>query len=68
MRWTCHECSTLYKDTENTCRSCSHERCEKCIREPPEEEGERLDEEAVKSIEEKMKELAVAPQASASAA
>lgn len=68
VRWTCHECKTLFKDTETTCGKCSHERCDHCSREPPETRKEPLDEEAVKSIERKMKEIAISPQASASAA
>lgn len=68
VRWTCHECKTLFKDTEKICGNCSHERCDDCPREPPKTQKEPLDEEAVKSIERKMKEIALSPQASASAA
>lgn len=50
------------------CRSCSHERCDDCSREPPVQEMEPLDEAAIKSIEEKMKAIVITPQASASAA
>lgn len=57
----------LFKDTERTCRNCSHERCAECSREPPEEE-EQLDPDAIASVERKLKELDVNPQASASAA
>lgn len=57
----------LFKDTEKTCRNCSHERCAECGREPPDEE-EQLDPEAIASVERKLKELAIALQASASAA
>lgn len=68
VRWTCHECNTLFKDTETICAGCSHERCGDCPREPPTTKAEPLDEEAVQSIERKMKEIAISPQASASAA
>ena len=68
VRWTCHECKTLFKDTEKICGNCSHERCNYCSREPAETKKEPLDEEAVKSIERKMKEMAISSQASASAA
>lgn len=67
IRWTCHDCGVLFKDTERTCRNCSHELCAECSREPPEEE-EQLDPDAIASVERKLKELAVTPQASASAA
>ncbi|MCJ1463471.1 hypothetical protein MMC07_002078 [Pseudocyphellaria aurata] len=68
VRWTCHECNTLFQDTETTCGNCSHKRCGDCPREPPKTPPEPSDEEAVQSIERKMKGIAISPQASASAA
>lgn len=68
VRWTCHECNTLFKDTEKICGNCSHKRCDDCPREPPKTPEAPLDEEAIKSIERKMKEIDISPQASASAA
>lgn len=59
VRWECHQCSVPFKDTEKICRNCRHELCENCSREPPLEKDEQLDPEAVQSVEEKMKELAV---------
>ena len=65
VRWTCDECETLFKDTEKTCSNCGHEKCDNCPRQPPQKVKRPLDEDAVKSVEERMKTLEVSPQASA---
>ena len=65
VRWTCHSCTTIFKDLEKTCRSCGHERCDDCTREPPKTEDEPLDEAAIESVAEKMRQIEISPQASA---
>lgn len=65
VRWTCHSCSTVFKDQEKTCRNCAHQRCNACPREPPKIEPEPLDEAAIQRVTEKMKNIEIAPQASA---
>lgn len=65
VRWNCEKCETLFKDTEKTCGNCGHEKCDGCPRYPPKRVGPTLDDDAVKSVEEKMRTLDVSPQASA---
>lgn len=65
VRWTCHTCQTVFKDLEKQCRTCGHDRCDKCVREPPEEEEESLDEAAVEKISDMIRNVNIAPQAPA---
>ncbi|MCJ1229229.1 hypothetical protein MMC12_005894 [Toensbergia leucococca] len=65
IRYTCHTCSTTFKEDEKLCASCGHERCDECPRSPPRRPPEGLDEEAVGSVEERMRRLDLSPQASA---
>lgn len=65
VRWNCEKCETLFQDTEKTCGHCGHEKCDECPRQPPKTVKRTLDDEAVKSVEERMKTLDVSPQASA---
>ncbi|KAF6223843.1 hypothetical protein HO173_013174 [Letharia columbiana] len=65
VRWNCEKCETLFQDTEKTCGHCGHEKCNECPRQPPKTVKRTLDDEAVKSVEERMKTLDVSPQASA---
>lgn len=55
----------MFKDTEKTCRNCGHEKCDECPRQPPKKVERTLDDDAVKSVEERMKSLDVSPHASA---
>ena len=65
MRWNCENCETLFTDTKKTCDNCGHEKCDECPRHPPMRVEGTLDDDAVKSVEEKMRRLDVSPQASA---
>lgn len=65
VTWNCEKCKTLFKDTEKTCGNCGHEKCDHCPRHLPQEAKPPLDEDAVKSVEERMTTLDVSPQASA---
>ena len=65
VRWNCEKCETLFKDTEKTCSKCGHEKCDECPRHPPKSVKGTLDDDAVKSVEERMRTLDVSPQASA---
>lgn len=65
VRWSCEKCDTMFKDTEKTCRNCGHEKCDECPRQPPKKVKRTLDDDAVKSVEERMKSLDVSPHASA---
>ncbi|KAL8897986.1 MAG: hypothetical protein Q9207_006927 [Kuettlingeria erythrocarpa] len=65
VRWTCHACSTTFKDLSKHCEGCGHDRCDECPRHPPKREKAKLDPDAVKSIEERMKTMGISPQASA---
>lgn len=63
VRWTCHTCSTLFKDKEKTCDKCGHSRCNECTRQPPKNPKPELDEAAIRSVEERLKNIHVSPQA-----
>lgn len=63
VRWTCEKCDTVFKDHGKTCESCGHEKCDDCPRKPPKKVKKPLDPEAVKSVEERMKNLEVSPAA-----
>ncbi|KAL8760663.1 MAG: hypothetical protein Q9184_003161 [Pyrenodesmia sp. 2 TL-2023] len=65
VRWTCHECSKTFKDLSKHCEGCGHDRCDACPRHPPKRDKPKLDPDAVKSIEERMKTMGISPQASA---
>ncbi len=34
VKWTCHSCSTFFKEKSKTCEKCNHERCDDCTRFP----------------------------------
>lgn len=34
VRWSCHECETMFINRDDPCRGCGHERCKACIRSP----------------------------------
>lgn len=63
VRWTCEKCDTMFKDHGKTCENCGHEKCDDCPRKPPKKVKKPLDPEAVKSVEERMKNLEVSPAA-----
>ena len=65
VRWTCHTCQASFKDGEKTCAGCGHQRCDECPRHPPKKVKTEFEEEAVRSVEEKLKNLGLSPQASA---
>ena len=65
VRWNCEKCDTLFKDAENVCGNCGHEKCDDCPRQPPRKGKRTLDEDAVRSVEERMKSMDLSPQASA---
>ena len=65
VRWNCEKCETLFKDTETVCSNCGHEKCDDCPRYPPKRVKQTPDDDAVKSVEEKMNSLQVSPHASA---
>ena len=65
VRWTCHTCQGSFKDHEKICTGCGHERCEQCLRYPPKKEKKEFDEDVVRSVEEKLKNISLSPQASA---
>jgi len=65
VRWNCEKCETTFKDHEKICKNCAHEKCDNCPRQPLQKVKRPLDEDAVKSVEERMRNLDVSPQASA---
>ncbi|KAL8678205.1 MAG: hypothetical protein Q9186_005423 [Xanthomendoza sp. 1 TL-2023] len=65
VRWTCHQCSQTFQDLSRQCQGCGHDRCDDCPRQPPKREKPKLDPDAVKKIEARMKEMDISPQASA---
>lgn len=65
VRWTCHECDKTFKDLSRKCEGCGHERCDDCPRHPPKREKPKLNPDAVKSVEERMRTMDLSPQASA---
>ena len=64
-RWNCEKCATLFKDREKTCANCGHEKCDSCPRTSPAQKPKPEDEGAIRSVEERMRNLDVSPQASA---
>lgn len=65
VRWTCHQCSKTFRDLSRRCEGCGHDRCDECPRQPPKREKAKLDPEAVRKIDERMKEVNISPSASA---
>ncbi|KAL8771617.1 MAG: hypothetical protein Q9209_003061 [Squamulea sp. 1 TL-2023] len=65
VRWTCHQCSSTFRDLSRKCEGCGHDRCDDCPRHPPKREKPKLDPDAVKSIDERMRKMDISPQASA---
>ena len=64
-RYSCEKCDTKFKDNEETCSSCGHEKCDGCLRTSPTRTRKPGEEAAVQSVEERMRKLEVSPQASA---
>ncbi|KAK2841536.1 hypothetical protein FQN49_006163 [Arthroderma sp. PD_2] len=54
VRWTCHECSSMFTGGEKTCLQCQHERCNDCIRDPPKKIKPEPDPEILRRVEEKL--------------
>ena len=50
-------------DKEAVCGNCGHEKCDTCPRKPPKKVKRPLNEDAVKSVEERMKNMEVSPAA-----
>ncbi|KAL8997626.1 MAG: hypothetical protein Q9169_003174 [Polycauliona sp. 2 TL-2023] len=65
VRWTCHQCSRKFRDLSKKCEGCGHDRCDDCPRNPPKREKPKLDAEAIKSVEERMKRMDVSSSTSA---
>lgn len=66
VRWTCHECDKTFKDLETKCSNCGHPKCDNCKKDPAvEEEQSAEDQEALRSVEERLRNLEVSPQAAA---
>ncbi|EFR00234.1 hypothetical protein MGYG_03237 [Nannizzia gypsea CBS 118893] len=54
VRWTCHECSSMFTGGEKICLQCHHERCGGCIRDPPKKIKPEPDPEILRRVEEKL--------------
>ncbi|KAL4889449.1 hypothetical protein BDV59DRAFT_186549 [Aspergillus ambiguus] len=54
VRYTCHQCSTLYKAGVKTCATCGQERGPETIRDPPKKRKPEADPEVVKRVEERL--------------
>ncbi|EZF74561.1 hypothetical protein H105_03762 [Trichophyton soudanense CBS 452.61] len=54
VRWTCHECSSMFTGGEKICLQCHHERCGDCIRDPPKKIKPEPDPEILRRVEEKL--------------
>ncbi|KAL8727316.1 MAG: hypothetical protein Q9181_005757 [Wetmoreana brouardii] len=61
VRWTCHVCFQTFKDRSRQCEGCEHDRCDECPRQPPKREKRKLDPDAVKTLEERMKTVDISP-------
>lgn len=59
----CGKCEITFQDEEQTCGNCGHEKCDSCPRAPPIKAQKPGDEAAVQSVEERMRNLEVSPQA-----
>ncbi|EGE02310.1 hypothetical protein TEQG_01348 [Trichophyton equinum CBS 127.97] len=54
VRWTCHECSSMFTGGDKICLQCHHERCGDCIRDPPKKIKPETDPEILRRVEEKL--------------
>ncbi|KAE8370993.1 hypothetical protein BDV26DRAFT_299223, partial [Aspergillus bertholletiae] len=54
VRYTCHQCSTLYRSGENTCSNCGQEKCSETIRNPPKKQKPEPDPEVLRRVEERL--------------
>ncbi|KAL9022817.1 MAG: hypothetical protein Q9185_000081 [Variospora sp. 1 TL-2023] len=63
VRWTCHQCSKTFRDLSKKCEGCEHDRCGECPRHPRKREKPKLDPDAVKRIEKRMRTMGISPQA-----
>ena len=63
--WNCEKCATTFKDREKTCANCGHEKCDSCPRTSPAKTQKPEEEAAIQSVEQRMRNLDVSPQASA---
>ena len=64
-QWSCEKCNAPFRGNQATCNSCGHERCDDCLRKPTSRKASAQDEAAIRSVEERMRNLDVSPQASA---
>ena len=65
VRWTCHECSDVFIDRARFCKACGHQKCENCSRDPPPKKKKQVNQVALDSVEERMRNMVLSPQASA---
>ncbi|KAH8425454.1 uncharacterized protein LDX57_003207 [Aspergillus melleus] len=60
VRYTCHQCSTVYRSGQDICAICGQERCAETIREPPKRVKPEPDPEIFRKVEERLASLRLA--------
>ncbi|EEH49406.2 uncharacterized protein PADG_05485 [Paracoccidioides brasiliensis Pb18] len=59
VRWTCHNCSKLFKNGDKICSHCQHDRCKDCIRDPPKKIKPEPDPEILRRVEERLSKVLI---------
>ncbi|KAL4919825.1 hypothetical protein BDW62DRAFT_178532 [Aspergillus aurantiobrunneus] len=54
LRYTCHQCSTIYRSGEKNCSNCGQEKTTETIRDPPKKQKPEPDPEIVRRVEERL--------------
>ncbi|KAL3439164.1 hypothetical protein BDV09DRAFT_191378 [Aspergillus tetrazonus] len=59
VRYTCHQCSTVYRSGEKNCANCGQEKCAETKRDPPKKIKPEPDPEIVRRVEERLANIKV---------
>ncbi|KAL4872589.1 hypothetical protein BDV12DRAFT_161817 [Aspergillus spectabilis] len=59
IRYTCHQCSNIYRSGEKNCSNCGQAKCAETIRDPPKKQKPEPDPEIVRRVEERLASIRV---------
>ncbi|KAL4887602.1 hypothetical protein BJY04DRAFT_5165 [Aspergillus karnatakaensis] len=59
VRYTCHQCSNIYRSGEKNCSNCGQAKCAETIRDPPKKQKPEPDPEIVRRVEERLASIRV---------
>ncbi|KAB8069243.1 hypothetical protein BDV29DRAFT_56633 [Aspergillus leporis] len=59
VRYTCHQCSTVYRSGQDICSSCGQEKGPETIRDPRKKQKPELDPEIVRRVEERLAKVTI---------